>query len=84
MILKELFLLIPYSLYQSQSTLPRKKQLEQKREKAEIVPKHFDTIYSSVNARLKASNNKHLTDSIFNSPRNKLNQSDNIILDNRH
>ena len=41
------------------------------------------TIYSAVNARLKTSKNKHLIGSFLNSPRYKLTQSDNIILDNR-
>ena len=77
------FVLIPYSVYQSQSTLLRKQKLEQKQEKQEIVPKNFDTIYSAVNARLKTSNNRHLFDSFLNSPRVKLSQSDDIILDNR-
>ena len=79
----EQFVLIPYSVYQSQSTLPTKQKLEQKQEKEEIVPKNFDSVYSAVNARLKTSNNKHIIDLILNSPRNKLSQSDNIILDNR-
>ena len=78
----EQFVLIQYSVYQSQSTLPKKK-LEQKQEKEEIVPKKFDSVYSAVNARLKTSNNKHITDLILNSPRIKISQSDNIILDNR-
>ena len=79
----EQFVLIPYSVYQSQSTLPRKQKLEQKQEKEEIVPKNFDSVYSALNARLKTSNNKHISDLILNSPRIKLSQSDNIILDNR-
>ena len=57
--------------------------MEQKQEKEEIVPKKFDSVYSAVNARLKTSNNKHINDLILNSPRIKLSQSDNIILDNR-
>ena len=57
--------------------------MEQKQEKEEIVPKNFDSIYSAVNARLKTSNNKHIIDLILNSPRIKISQSDNIILDNR-
>ena len=32
---------------------------------------------------MKTSNNKHINDLILNSPRIKLSQSDNIILDNR-
>ena len=79
----EQFVLIPYSVYQPQNTLPRKQKLEQKQEKEEIVPKKFDSIYSAVNARLKTSNNKNIIDLILNSPRNKISQSDNIILDNR-
>ena len=79
----EQFVFIPYSAYQSQSTLPRKQKLEQKQEKEEIVPKNFDSIYSAVNARLKTSNNKNIIDLILNSPRIKISQSDNIILDNR-
>ena len=78
----EQFVLIPYSVYQSQSTLPTKQKLEQKQEKEEI-PKNFDSVYSAVNARLKTSNNKHIIGLILNSPRIKLSQSDNIILDNR-
>ena len=57
--------------------------MEQKQEKEEIVPKIFDSIYSAVNAKLKTSNNKHLIDLILNSPRIRLSQSKNIILDNR-
>ena len=79
----EQFVLIPYSVYQSQNTLPRKQKLEQKQEKEEIVPKNFDSVYSAVNSRLKTSNNKHIIDLILNSPRIKLSQSDNFILDNR-
>ena len=76
----EQFFIIPYSVYQSQSTLPRKQKLEQKQEKEEIVPKNFDSVYSAVNARLKTSNNKHIIDLILNSPRIKISQSDSIIL----
>ena len=76
------FVLIPYSIYQSKSTLSKKK-LEQKQEKEEIVPKDFDSIYSAVNAKLETSNNKHLIGLILNSPRIRLIQSENIILDNR-
>ena len=79
----EQFVLIPYSVYQSQSTLPTKQKLEQKQEKEEIVAKNFDSVYSAVNARLKTSNNKHIIDLILNSPRIKLSQSDNITLENR-
>ena len=75
----EQFVLIPYSVYQSQSTLPRERKLEQKQEKEEIVPKNFDSVYSAVNARLKTSNNKHNIDLFLTSPRIKLSQSDNII-----
>ena len=57
--------------------------MEQKQVKEKIVPKNFDSVYSAVNARLKTSNNKHIIDLILNSPRIKLSQSDNIILDNR-
>ena len=57
--------------------------MERKQEKEEIAPKNFDYIYSAVNAKLKTSNNKHLIDFILNSPRNRLSQSENIILDNR-
>ena len=78
----EQFVLIPYSVYQSQSTLPRKQKLEQKQEKEEIVPKNFDFVYSAVNAKLKTSHNKHIIDLILNSPRIKISQSDSIILDN--
>ena len=60
-----------------------KPKLEPKQEKEESVPKDFDSIYSAVNARLRTSNNKNLLDLILNSPRIKLSQSDNIILDNR-
>ena len=54
------FVLIPYSIYQSQSTLPKK--LEQKQEKEEIVPKDFDYFYSAYNAKLKTNIKKHLID----------------------
>ena len=79
----EQFVFISYSVYQSQSTLPRKQKLEQKQEKEETVPKNFDSVHSAVNARLKTSNKKHIIDIILNSPRIQLSQSDNIILDNR-
>ena len=46
----EQFVLIPYSVYQSQRTLPRKQKLEQKQEKEVIVLKNFDSVYSAVNA----------------------------------
>ena len=77
------FVLIPYSIYQSQSTLPKKTKMEEKQEKEEIFPKGFDSFYSAVNAKVKTSNNKHLTDLILNSPRIILSQLENIILDNR-
>ena len=57
--------------------------MEQKQEKEEIVPKDFDSIYSAVNAKLKTSKNKHVIDLILSSPRIRLSQSVNIILDNR-
>ena len=57
--------------------------MEQKQEKEEIAPKNFDSIYSAVNAKLKTSNNKHLIGLILNSPRIRLCQSENIILENR-
>ena len=76
------FILLPYSIYQSQSTLPKKPKLEQKQEKEEVVPKDFDSVYSAVNAKLKTSNNKHLIDLILNSPRIRLSQLEKIILDN--
>ena len=77
------FVLIPNSIYQSQSTLPKKPELEQKKEKEEVVQKDFNSIYSAVNAKLKTSNNKHLIDLILNSPGIRLSQSENIKLDNR-
>ena len=61
----------------------QKSQNWKKQEKVEIVPKNFDSIYSSVNAKLKTSNNKHLFDLILNSPRFRLSQLENIILVNR-
>ena len=79
----EQFFLIPCSVYQSQSTFPRKQKLEQKQEKEDIVPKIIDSAYSAVYATLKTSSNKHIIDSILNSPRIKLSQSDNILLANR-
>ena len=57
--------------------------MEQKHEKEEIVPKDFDSIHSAVDAKLKTSNNKHLIDLFLISPRIRLSQSKNIILDNR-
>ena len=63
------FVLTPYSIYQSQCTLPKQPKLEQKQEKEEIVPNNFDSIYSAVNAKLKTSNNKHLIDLILKSVR---------------
>ena len=47
------------------------------------MPKDFDSIYSALNAKFKTSNNKHLIDLILNSPRIRLSQLENIILDNR-
>ena len=47
--------------------------MEQKQEKEEIVPKDFDSIYCAKNAKLKTSNNEHLIDLTFNSPRIRLN-----------
>ena len=79
----EQFVSIPYSVYQSQSTLPRKQKLERSQGKEEIVPKNFGSVYSAVNARLKTSNNEHIIDLILNSPRIKLSQSDNYIFGNR-
>ena len=75
----EQFVLIPYSVYRSQSLLPRKQNFKLKPEKEEVVPKTFDSVYSALNP----SNNKHLFDLILISPRIKLSQSDNIILHNR-
>ena len=77
------FVLIPNSIYQSQSTFPKKPELEQKQEKEEVVQKDFDSIYSAVNAKLKTRNNKHLIDLILNSPAIRLSQSEKIKLDNR-
>ena len=77
------FVLIPNSIYQSQSTLPKKPKLEQKQENEEVVQKDFDSIYRAVNAKLKTSNKKHLIDLILNSPGIRLSQSENIKLDNR-
>ena len=75
----EPFVLIPYSVYQSQSTLPRKQNLEKQQEKEEIVPKNFDCVYSAVKARFKTRNSKHIIDLVLNSPRIKLSQSDTSI-----
>ena len=79
----EQFVLFPYSVYQSQSTLPRKQKLEQKQEKEEIVPKIFESVHSAENARMKTSKNQHIVELILNSPRIRLKQSEIIILDNR-
>ena len=68
----EQFLSIPYSVYQAQSTFPRKQKLEQKLEKEQIVSQNFDSVYSAVNARLKTSKNEHIIDIILSSPRIKL------------
>ena len=76
------FVLTPYSIYQSQITLPKNRKLE-KASREEIVPKDFDSFYSAINARLKTSNNQHLIDSVLDSRRIKLRQSENMILDNR-
>ena len=77
------FVLIPYSIYQSKSTLLIKPKLEHQQEKEEIISKDFDSIYSAVNAKLIFSNNKYLFDFKLNSPRVRLSQSQNIIIDNR-
>ena len=79
----EQFVFFPYSVYQSQSKLPRKQKLEEKQETQVIVSKNFDSVYSAVNARLKTSNIKQLVDLILKFLRNKFSQSDNNILDNR-
>ena len=50
--------------------------MEQKKEKEEIVPKNFDSVYSDVNVRFKASSNDHLIDLILNSLRSRLSQSE--------
>ena len=57
--------------------------MEQKQNKEEIAPNNFDSIYSAVNAKLKTSNKKQFIDLILNSPRTRLSQSENIILDSR-
>ena len=77
------FVLIIYSIYQLQSTLPKNSKLEQKQEKEEIVPKDFDSNYSIVNARLKFNNNKNLFDLVLNSPWIRLSHSENILVHNR-
>ena len=61
----------------------QKCQKWKKQEKEEIVPKNFDSFYSAVNTKLKTRNNKHLIDLILNSPRFRLSQLENNILDNR-
>ena len=53
----EQFVLVPYSVDQSQSTLQRKQKLEQKQEKEEIAQKNFDSFYSAVNTRYETSYN---------------------------
>ena len=58
--------------------------MEQKQEKEENGSKIFDSVYSALNARLKTSKNKHIVEIILNSPRFKLSQSDNFLLDNRN
>ena len=58
--------------------------MEQKQEKEKTVPKDFDSIYSAVNARLKTNNKSILLILNLNSPRTKLSQSKEIILDNRN
>ena len=50
------FVLILFSFYQSKAHFQKNKE--------EVVPKDFDSIYSAANVRLKTSNNKHLNDSI--------------------
>ena len=47
----ESFVLIPYSVFQSQSTPPRKQKMEQKQEKEEIVPNFFDSVYNANDAK---------------------------------
>ena len=63
--------------------ISKKKKLEQKQEKEEIVPKDFYFIYCAVNAKLETIYKKHLIDSVLNSPRIRLSQSQNIIMDTR-
>ena len=78
------FVLNPYSVFQSQSTLYKKNETwNKKQEKDENLPEGFESICSAVNARLKTRINKHLIDLVLSSPRNKLIQSKNIIFDNR-
>ena len=57
--------------------------MEQKHEKEKVVPKDFDSIYRAVNANVKTSNIKHLTDLTLNSSRIRLSQPEKIILYNR-
>ena len=59
------------------------KKIVKKQEKEKIVPKDFDSIYSALYAKLETSNNEPLFDLILNSPRIRLSQSQNIILDIR-
>ena len=77
------FVLITYSFYHLQSTLPKNSKLEQKQEKEEIVPTDFDSIYCALNARLKTHNNKNLFDLTLSSPRIRLSHSENILVHDR-
>ena len=74
------FFLSPYSVYQSQSTRPKKGTNARKRGDGTL---DFDYFYSAVNASLKASNNKHPIDLVLTSPRVKLTQSENMKLENQ-
>ena len=57
-------ILILYSVYQSQITLPRIKK-RTKAIKRGDEPKYFDAIYSAVNVRLKTNNIRHLKCLVF-------------------
>ena len=77
----EQLVLIPYSVYQWQSTLPKKWNKSKK--KRRLYQKFFNFVYKAVSSRLKTNNNQHIIDSFLNSPRIKLSQSDNFIIENR-
>ena len=75
----ELFLLIRTQFINHKVHFQENKNWNKSKKKRELY--QLDTIYSAVNVRLKTSNNKHLIDLILNSPRIKMSEQKNILLD---
>lgn len=78
----EQFVLIPLTLYNEKFSLPKQK-LDVPLKQEEKVPIDSSKYLRAVNAALKTKNNKNLVETILNSPRITLSNSDTIILDKR-